>query len=173
MFRPLYLQKQKDGRTSQYVRAFHKTATFLSSAGNRSPISLSSSPYLTQQTHSGWARIAQPIQRLARGWMIRESNPGEGEIFPTTPDRNQSSRSLLQNEYRVSFPGVTRPERDVDHPPSTAEVKERVELYLYSPSGPVRGCNLLTYTGVSKPHAVQTNEFETQGGPHVALRNKN
>jgi hypothetical protein len=36
-----------------------------------------------------------------------------------------------------SFPGVKRPKRGVDHPPpSNAEVKERVELYLYSPSGP-------------------------------------
>jgi hypothetical protein len=34
-----------------------------------------------------------------------------------------------------SFPGVKRPGRGVDHPPS-AEVKERVELYIYSPSGP-------------------------------------
>ena len=32
--------------------------------------------------------------------------------------------------------GVKRPGRGVDHPPaSSAEVKERVELYLYSPSG--------------------------------------
>jgi hypothetical protein len=36
-----------------------------------------------------------------------------------------------------SFPGVKRPGRGVVHPPtSSAEVKERVELYLYSPSGP-------------------------------------
>ena len=36
-----------------------------------------------------------------------------------------------------SFPGVKRQGRGVDHPPpSSAEVKERVELYLYSPSGP-------------------------------------
>ena len=35
-----------------------------------------------------------------------------------------------------SFPGVKRPGRVVDHPsPSSAKVKERVELYLYSPSG--------------------------------------
>ena len=35
-----------------------------------------------------------------------------------------------------SFPGVKRPGRDVDHPPSSSvEFKERVELYLYSPSG--------------------------------------
>jgi hypothetical protein len=36
-----------------------------------------------------------------------------------------------------SLLGVKRPRRDVDHPsPSSAEVKERVELYLYSPYGP-------------------------------------
>jgi hypothetical protein len=33
--------------------------------------------------------------------------------------------------------GVKRPGRGIDHPPpSSAEVKERVELYLYSPSEP-------------------------------------
>jgi hypothetical protein len=36
-----------------------------------------------------------------------------------------------------SLPGVKRPARCVHHPPLySAEVKERVELYLYSPSDP-------------------------------------
>ena len=36
-----------------------------------------------------------------------------------------------------SFPGIKRPGRGVDHPPpSSDEVEERVELFLYSPSGP-------------------------------------
>ena len=36
-----------------------------------------------------------------------------------------------------SFPGVTRLGRGVDHPtPSSTEVKERLELYLYYPYGP-------------------------------------
>jgi len=36
-----------------------------------------------------------------------------------------------------SSPGVNRPGRGVDHQsPSSAEVKERIELYLYSTSGP-------------------------------------
>ena len=35
---------------------------------------------------------------------------------------------------RGSFPGVKRPGRNVDHPPpSSAEVKERVELYICPP----------------------------------------
>ena len=48
-----------------------------------------------------------------------------------------------------SFPGVKRPERGVDHPPpSSAEVKERVELYFhppYGPSWPVLGRTLLYF----------------------------
>jgi hypothetical protein len=36
-----------------------------------------------------------------------------------------------------SFARVKRPGPGVDHPPpSSVEVKERVKLYLYSPSGP-------------------------------------
>ena len=35
-----------------------------------------------------------------------------------------------------SFPVVKRPGRGFDHPPpSRAEVKEKVELYIYSPPG--------------------------------------
>jgi hypothetical protein len=36
-----------------------------------------------------------------------------------------------------SFTGVKRPERGIDHPsPSSAEVKDRVEIYIHFPSGP-------------------------------------
>jgi len=39
-----------------------------------------------------------------------------------------------------SFSGVKRPGRGVDHPPpSSTEVKERVELYIYSLSLGLRG----------------------------------
>jgi hypothetical protein len=59
------------------------------------------------------------------------------EIFRTPPDRPWGPPILLYNGYRVPFPGVKRPGRGVNHPPpSSAEVKERVEVYLYSPSGP-------------------------------------
>jgi len=60
-----------------------------------------------------------------------------GEIFRTRPDRSWGSPSLLYIGYLFTFSVVKRPGGGVDHPPtSTAEVKERVELYLYSPSGP-------------------------------------
>jgi len=37
----------------------------------------------------------------------------------------------------ASFPGLKQPGRGINHPPpSRAEVKERVDLYLYSAFGP-------------------------------------
>jgi len=68
-----------------------------------------------------------------------------------SPDRPWGPHSLVYSGYRV-FPGVKRPRRDVDHPPtSSAEVKESVELDLNSPSGlslPVMGKNLpFTFVG--------------------------
>ena len=66
------------------------------------------------------------------GWTVRESNPGGG----TRPHWPWDPPSLLCNGFRVSYAGVKRPGRGFIHPPpSSAEVKERVELYLYSPSG--------------------------------------
>ena len=45
--------------------------------------------------------------------------------------------SLLYNGYRVSCQGVKQPVRGVGNSPaSSTEVKERVDLYLYNPSGP-------------------------------------
>jgi len=68
-----------------------------------------------------------------------------GEIFCTRPDRLCGTTCLLYNAHRV-FPGVKRPKHGVHHPPpSSADVKGRVHLYRYSPSGPlwpVLGWNL-------------------------------
>jgi len=55
-----------------------------------------------------------------------------GENFRTHPGRSWGPARLLFNGYRVSFPQVKRPGRDVDHPsPHSDKVKERVELYLW------------------------------------------
>jgi len=43
--------------------------------------------------------------------------------------------AIQYNKYLASFPGVKRLGRGANHlPTSSAEVKERLELYLYSPS---------------------------------------
>jgi hypothetical protein len=75
--------------------------------------------------------------RLATGWKVHGSNPGVGEIFPTSPDLPWGPPRLLYKWYRIFLSGVKWPGRGVDHPSlSSSEVKERVTLYLHSPSGP-------------------------------------
>ena len=81
-----------------------------------------------------WAATAQSVQQLSTGWTVWRSNPGGGEIFRTRPDRSWGPPSLLHNVYRLSYPGVQRLGRGFDHPtPPTVDVKERVQLDLYSP----------------------------------------
>jgi hypothetical protein len=73
---------------------------------------------------------------VATGWKVRGSNAGRCDIFRTRPTRHWSPSSLLYNKYRISFLRAKRPGRGVNHPhPSSAKVKERVELYLYSSAG--------------------------------------
>jgi len=65
--------------------------------------------------------------------LVIESREGGG-IF--SANRPWGPPSLLFNGYRV-IPGVNRPVRGVEHPTlSRAEVKERVDLYVYSPFVP-------------------------------------
>jgi hypothetical protein len=55
-------------------------------------------------------------------------------LVQTGPGAHQASYTIGTG----SFPGVKLPGRGIGHPPpSSAEVKERVELYLYSPTGPL------------------------------------
>jgi len=69
-------------------------------------------------------------------WTVRASNPGGGETFLIRPDRPWGPPSLLYNGNRV-LSGTKAAGGGVDHPPlPSAKVKERVELYFYSSSGP-------------------------------------
>jgi len=67
--------------------------------------------------------------------MVQVSKPGGGDIFCTHPDwpwANPAPYTMGTG----SFTEVKRPVRGVDHQPtSSAKVKDRVEQYLYSPSG--------------------------------------
>jgi hypothetical protein len=70
------------------------------------------------------------------GWMVWGSNPSGGKIFHTHSGWHWGSPGL----YILgtgAFLGAKRPVRGTDCPlPSNAQVKEGVELYLYSLSGP-------------------------------------
>ena len=73
-------------------------------------------------------------QWLPMGWMVWRSNSDGGEIFGTGPAQPWGPLSLLYNGYRVFPGGKLQPGRDADpSPPSSAEVKNRVDLNLYSP----------------------------------------
>jgi hypothetical protein len=84
----------------------------------------------------GRTGIAQSIWRLATCWTVRGSDPiGGGEIFRTCSDQPWGYPASCAMDTGT-FPGVKRAGRGVDHPPpSSAEVKERVELCLYFTSG--------------------------------------
>jgi hypothetical protein len=74
------------------------------------------------------------VKCTCRNRTVRGSNPGGGEIFRNCPDRTWGPPSLLFNGYSVFPGGKVRPGRDADPSPlSSAEVKNRVGLYLYSP----------------------------------------
>jgi hypothetical protein len=78
----------------------------------------------------------------------KRSNSREGRRIPvgarfsnpvqTDPGAHQATCTMAIG----SFQKVKRPGRGVNHPPSSsAEVKERVELYLHSPSSTSMGCS--------------------------------
>jgi hypothetical protein len=70
------------------------------------------------------------IPKENSNWYYHKCDPYRSALGPPSP---------LYHGYRVSFPRVKRPRRRVDRlPPSSAKVKERVQLYFYSPSGPSR-----------------------------------
>jgi hypothetical protein len=82
--------------------------------------------------------LAQSVLRLAIGWTVRGWNPGGGEIFRTRPDRPWGPPSLY-NGYRVTFQGVKRPGRGVDHPPHLAPRLKEEYIYTSSPPLVLRG----------------------------------
>ena len=75
-----------------------------------------------------WAGTTQSVQQPTKGWVVQRMNPGAGKIFCTHP--------VSHTMGNRSFPGIKQPWHCINHPlPSTAKAKERVALYIYSPSG--------------------------------------
>jgi len=76
----------------------------------------------------GYPQKSRPIKKLMKRW----TNPGRGEMFRMALGATQPSYTMGTG----SFSGVKRPGRCLDHPhPSSADVKERVELHLCSTPG--------------------------------------
>jgi len=75
-----------------------------------------------------WLRAGRSRDRITLG--------GTRPDRPDRPDRPWSSPNLVYVGCQVSFSGVKRPGRGVNHPtpPSSAKVIGRVELYLYVPT---------------------------------------
>jgi len=87
--------------------------------------------YPLHRNYLAW--ISQSVKLFATDWTVRGSNQDGGDIFCAHPDQPWGPHSFLYNEQR-SFPGVKRQGRCLDHQSlCSAEVKERVQLYLYSP----------------------------------------
>ena len=72
---------------------------------------------------------------LLRAGRSGGSNPG-GERFSAPVQTVPVAYPASYTMGTGSFPGVKQPGRGVDHPPSSAEVEGRVELYIGPPSGP-------------------------------------
>jgi hypothetical protein len=71
------------------------------------------------------------------GWTVRRSNLGGGASFSSLVQNGRGAHTASYAMGTGSVPGVKWSRRDVDHtPPISTEVKEREELYFYSPSGP-------------------------------------
>ena len=126
----------------------------------------------------GWAGIAQSVEWLDTGWRSRDQIP-VGARF-SKPVHIVPAAHLLYNGYWV-FPGGKAAGAWRWPPtPSSAEVKEGVGLYLYSPSGtswPVKGWNLpLPFNGIHRtyrPLTMTVRCLETSGSESRLTQRQN
>ena len=92
---------------------------------------------LVQYTTVQKGRDSVVVLRHATDWTVRGWNPSGGEIFLTRPDRHWITPSLLCSGYQVIPWAKTAGALLWPSTPSSAEVKDRVELHFYSSFGPL------------------------------------
>jgi hypothetical protein len=96
---------------------------------------------------------------------IEKKNPGGSDILRIRPNQPWGPPSLLYNGYRVCLGGKAARAWRWPSPSSSAEVSERVELYLYSTSGPswpVLGWTLLYFTASSCSVSISIRQKKIQ-----------
>jgi hypothetical protein len=93
-------------------------------------------PISTKSVNDLQILVNIPNAQLVTGWTVRGSNPGGGARFSAPVQKKPGAHPHSYTTGIMSFPVVKRPGCVVDYPPlSSAEVKERVMIYLYSLSG--------------------------------------
>ena len=102
---------------------------------------MQSLPFRLSYLNITQARYRGPRQLSRYSDLLRAGRSGHripvGARFSAPVQTGRGAHPASCKMATGSFPGVKRPGRGVDHPPPTsAEVKERAEIYLYSPSGP-------------------------------------
>jgi len=111
-----------------------------------------------------------------RGGRSGDRIPVGGEIFRTRPDRPWGPPTLLYNGYRVFSGGNAAGTWRWTPTPSSAGVKERIELYLYSAFGlswPVLGWNFTFAFKLNSVALVRTRTIPTERPPPVGEVNAN
>ena len=79
-----------------------------------------------------WIAIGDSLRTGQSGYRIPV-----GARFSAPVQTGLAAHPACVKWVQISFPGVKRPEPSVTHPyTSSVEVKERLDLYVYSPSGP-------------------------------------
>ena len=79
------------------------------------------------------AWIWQLAQRLATGRTVRGSDLGAGKIVRARPDTPWGPSFIPYNVYRVSFVGVNRHVRGVDHPPNLGSKLKKMQSSTSNP----------------------------------------
>jgi len=126
--------KEGAGSTCCYVSSVVKSSTSTTTQLNHRKAygcHLTRSSKLQHTPLNTWAgtayRDSLPAERFG------DRIPVGGENFSTLPDRPWVPSSLLHNAYEVSFPGVKRLVRSVDHPPHLALRLKKEQSYTSTP----------------------------------------
>ena len=93
--------------------------------------------------------MLQSVNGLTTSWTVQESNRGVGKIFRALQTGPEAHSAFCTTDTGW-FPEVKRPGRGTDRPPlSSAQVANRLELYLRLLPVTAQPCHGVTFTFTS------------------------